>query len=73
MSNEPRIKVNGFWLTNAQAMAVRVAVSDFHMQMCIGDQMREDLGLQLADAYRDRLQEVLKIMLTDNAPASSVA
>ena len=60
MMNEPCIQINGRTLTNAQAMAVRVAVTNFHMEVA-SEEGKRDLG-PIADAYRARLEEVFKIM-----------
>lgn len=60
MANEPSIVVNGVPLTTSQAMAVRVAVTIYHMETRYN---REDIGEQLADAYNARLYEVLLLMI----------
>ena len=60
---EPYVQIGDHVLTEAQAMAVRVAVTDFHMMVSGDDETREGLG-PIADAYRDRLGEVLKIWLS---------
>lgn len=61
---EPVIIINGQPLTSAQAMALRVAAASFHQEMgdtnALGD---DEAGRQLVKAYRERLYEVLKIML----------
>jgi hypothetical protein len=64
---EPHIQIGTHVLTNAQAMAVRVAITNFHMEVSEDDEARAELG-PIADGYRDRLGEVLKIMLTGNSP-----
>lgn len=61
---EPIIQINGHVLTDAQAMAVRVAVTIFHMEVSEDAESREGLG-PIADLYRNRLSEVLKIMVPD--------
>ena len=58
MSDEPEITINGMRLTNAQAMAVRVAVSSFDADC--GD---DDHGRAMTKAYTERLNEVFRIML----------
>jgi len=58
---EPRIQIGDHVLTDAQAMAVRVAVSTFHIE-CVDDGFREEVG-PIADAYHARLGEVLTIMI----------
>ena len=60
---EPHIILNGMELTDAQSMAVRVAVTSFHQEMGDKDPLGDDeIGRQMASAYRDRLTEVLKLM-----------
>jgi hypothetical protein len=59
---EPRIEINGQPLSAAQAMAVRVAVTDFHMwQVAPGTENAEEMG-PIAEGYYARLTEVLKLM-----------
>ena len=58
--SEPQIQIGGYVLTEAQAMAVRVAITDFHAQIC-DDEEFIALG-PIADTYRDRLHEVIKII-----------
>lgn len=53
---EPRIEISGYSLTQGQAMAVRVAVEQFLMELA-EDDFRSELG-PIGDAYRERLQEV---------------
>jgi hypothetical protein len=61
--NEPAITVNGQPLTEGQAMAVRVAISVYCMEMdekgALGD---DEHGIAMAAAYKDRLTEVLRMM-----------
>lgn len=57
---EPRIQIEGRALTEAQAMAVRVAVMTLYAEVRT-EKGRRDIG-PIADAYRDRLVEVLKLM-----------
>jgi hypothetical protein len=54
---EPGILVNGVTLTEAQAVAVRVAVSAF-----LAELETRDLGV-IGPLYRDRLDEVERLML----------
>ena len=60
---EPHTIINGMELTDAQAMAVRVAVTSFYQEMgeknALGD---DEVGRKLASGYRDRLMEGLKLM-----------
>lgn len=62
MQREPYIQIGDHVLTEGQAMAVRVAVTSFHMEVSQDEEFRDGLG-PIADGYRDRLGEVLKIML----------
>lgn len=57
---EPFMEVNGFALTYAQSMAVRVAVIDLYTQVR-DPEFAEELG-PIAQGYEARLLEVLKIM-----------
>jgi len=61
---EPTIVVNGVHLTDAQAMAVRVAITSYHAEMsdetACGD---DDQGRLMTRAYHDRLSEVLNIIV----------
>lgn len=63
MKEEPVVIVNGVTLTLGQAMALRVAVSDFYTQMgepnALGD---DEHGLAMAAAYRAQLALVLRLM-----------
>jgi hypothetical protein len=57
---EPKIQIGDYVLSEAQAMAVRVAVTSFYAET--GD---EEIGFDLgpiADAYHARLGEVLTVM-----------
>jgi hypothetical protein len=58
---EPPIQINGRPLTEAQAMAVRVAVTNFYMET-FDPEIRDSLG-PIAFGYRARLGEVLEIIL----------
>ncbi len=60
MAGEAQIIINGKPLSAAQAQAVRVAVTDFQAH-CSKPTTRRELG-NLADAYRDRLLEVMAKM-----------
>lgn len=58
MSDEPEIIINGIRLTDAQAMAVRVAVSSFDVDC--GD---DEHGRAMNKAYTARLNEVFRLMI----------
>ena len=64
--SEPYIQIGDQVLTEAQAIAVRVAITNFHAETADED-LREQLG-PIADAYHARLGEVLTIIL--NQPRS---
>lgn len=55
---EPDITINGVPLSSAQAMAVRVAVSNFYGEL-MGPQ---EYPSAIDDLYRTRLREVQDIM-----------
>jgi hypothetical protein len=58
---EPKIQIGNHVLTEAQAITTRVALTHFLMET--EDQgFKDDLG-PIADAYRDRLKEILAIMV----------
>lgn len=59
---EPKIQIDDFVLSEAQAMALRVAATAFHAEMC-EPEAQTDLG-PIALAYRDRLHEILKVWLS---------
>lgn len=61
MPPEPKIVVNGHELNEAQAMAVRVALTDFHANM-LNPAMTKELG-PIGHAYAARAEEVLGWML----------
>jgi hypothetical protein len=63
--SEPRIQIGDRVLTNAQAMALRVAVTTFHIETG-SEEARQEIG-PIADAYHARLGEVLTILITSPA------
>jgi uncharacterized protein (DUF3084 family) len=65
--NEPEITVNGTPLTDAQAMAVRVAISSFDADCGYDEQ-----GKAMAQAYTERLNEVFRMMIGKPASRGSV-
>lgn len=64
---EPHIQIGEHVLTEAQAMAVRVAVTSFHAETA-AEGCRDELG-PIADAYHARLGEVLKVILAAHSPS----
>lgn len=62
---EPYIQIGDHVLTEAQAMAVRVAVTNFHMETA--DQERAAEIGPIAGAYNARLSEVLRIIFKEVA------
>lgn len=64
---EPKIQIGDHVLSEAQAMAVRVAITTFHIEVS-DEGYRQELGAALADAYRDRLSEVLTVILHATRP-----
>lgn len=62
--NEPSITINGHELTQAQSMAVRMAITNFHAETADPHALgRDEHGLRMCTAYHLRLDEVLKIIL----------
>lgn len=64
--SEPRIQIGSHVLTDAQAMAVRVAVTNFQMETAASSEFAAELG-PIAPAYHARLTEVLRLMFNDVA------
>ena len=64
---EADITINGVQLNFGQSMALRVAATNFHMQMsdlaALGDDESGRRGS--SKGYRERLSEVLKLMIGD--------
>lgn len=61
---EPVITINGRILIEPQATAVRVAITAYHAELQDPDHLGADHdGRRLTHAYRDRLAEVLSIVL----------
>ena len=58
--NEAQITINGTALTNAQSMAVRVAITNFLMELH-DDRTLADLGA-IGIAYHQRLNEVIRMI-----------
>lgn len=58
---EPVITINGVTLSEGQAMAVRVACSNFDGWL-VGNTLGED-DKELHQNYRERLAEVFKLVL----------
>ncbi len=63
--SEPQIEINGSKLSEGQAMAVRVACTSFLQDMSEGDAPLgpDELGRRMAVLYRDRLREVLRLIV----------
>ncbi len=64
--NEARIVVNGKQLTAGQSMAVRVACGAFMLEMVEPNALGDDHhGRLMAEAYKDRLGEVVSLMVAE--------
>lgn len=63
--SEPVIIINGRVLSVGEAMAVRVAVCSFRVELEDPEE-REALGEELAAAYRAQLLKVERTMLATN-------
>lgn len=59
---EPKVQIGDYVLSEAQAMAVRVAVTTWHSQLASGE--ATELG-DIGPVYEQRLSEVLKIWLSE--------
>lgn len=58
---EPYIQIGDHVLTEAQAIAVRVAISVFHIETA-SDDFKREIG-PISDGYHARLGEVLTIII----------
>lgn len=71
--SEPKISINGTSLTDAQAMTLRVAVTDLHSRMSNPGALGEDeTGEGIRVGYVARSREIADLMLTP-PPSSHVA
>lgn len=62
--SEPNIIINGQALTEAQAMAVRVAITNFHAETADMHALGTDQhGIEMCTAYHLRLSEVVKLIV----------
>lgn len=63
MRHEASIAINGTTLTNAQSMALRVAVNAFFAEMqkpsALGD---DETGVAIAKGYRERCGEIVRMI-----------
>jgi hypothetical protein len=58
---EPKVQIDDYVLSEAQAMALRVAATDFHSQLQ-DQEYCDDLG-EIGMLYKERITEILKIWL----------
>jgi hypothetical protein len=64
LGEEADVVVRGTALTHAQVMAVRVACSQFYNELMDPDALGKDVtGRAMAKAYKERLGEVLTLMI----------
>lgn len=67
---EPLITINGRALAEGQAMAVRVAISEFHLLVQNPDHLgKDEHGRRMTEAYKDRLDEVMQMLAHATEPA----
>lgn len=67
--SEPDITINGVALSVGQAMALRVAASNFLMELGDSESLGPDsLGRELLDGYKARLREILSLMHESDLP-----
>lgn len=63
---EADVTINGVSLSFGQSMALRVAATNFAMELqepdALGD---DDVGRGIAKGYRERLGEILRLMTRD--------
>jgi len=61
--SEPVITINGVQLNTAQAMTVRVAITNFTLELRAPDALGDDeTGVAIRNGYRARLSEVLDLI-----------
>lgn len=67
MSDEPAMTINGVQLSIGQSMAVRCAITMYHAEMCGTDNPvgTDEHGIIMQKLYRDRLDEVITIIMKD--------
>lgn len=74
MNTEPKITINGKDLNQAQAMAVRVAISSFQTEMAPDGALGEDAaGEAIRQGYSSRISEVLTVMLGETPAGRKAA
>jgi hypothetical protein len=59
---EATIIINGQLLDSGQAMAMRVALESFFMDICQGSLGDDEHGIELSRLYKDRIREVRKMI-----------
>ena len=57
--SEPTITINGVFLTQAQAMTVRVAIENFAIDLT--GELKEEIG-GIGQSYLERIAEIRKAM-----------
>lgn len=58
---EADIVISGLKLSEGQSLAIRVAVNNFLMEL-EDEKFRNGLGYELADAYKARLSEIIRLI-----------
>lgn len=71
--NEPTVNINGTSLTEAQAMTLRVAITEFLTRMSNGGELGEDqTGEDIRQGYSARSSEIVSLMLSPAAPSLAI-
>lgn len=63
MPNEATVVINGYELTSAQAMTIRVALEGFSMDLKDADSLGSDAhGKEMRALYFERIEEIRKFL-----------
>ncbi|PHM72249.1 hypothetical protein [Xenorhabdus sp. KJ12.1] len=64
VEQEPTIVINGIYLDEGQAMAIRTAVTSYLSYLRENRHGDDEHGKKISELYRDRLSEVQDIMFS---------
>jgi hypothetical protein len=71
--NEPIVTINGTTLNTAQAMTLRVAVTDFLTMISnVGELGEDQTGEEIRQGYAARSSEIVSLMLSPAAPSLAI-
>lgn len=63
---EPSITINGKQLSEGQAMAIRVAIESFALDMDTNGLGEDDHGEKMTQAYLSRIREIRELMKSEH-------